>query len=243
MEPSVSIDNLTSSEACRLRELLEAIRAPVEEWVAPDSDLLGKVGAEEFRSRLLTQHLFLGSPLFQDTFDRALAESISVGGHVVGVAPDGERFWDLLIDGARVSLKSSKAKALRKGYLAVSKLTEAAWIQDCRSARQRKAEIDRLFEAYLGKVDRILQLRYFAKESFYELVEIPTDLLRPIFDAPLSSFSADGPSIGIPVGQEPPNLIVKIDRSDAKITLNAIRKDVCFVHATWQLVGFVRRRS
>jgi len=122
MEPPVSIDNLTPSEACRLRELLEAIRAPVEEWVAPDSDLLGRVEAEEFRSRLLTQHLFLGSPLFQDTFDRALAESISVG-------------------------------------------------------------------------------------------------------------------------QEPPHLIVKIDRSDAKITLNAIRKDVCFVHATWQLAGFARGRS
>ena len=235
MPESAKLENLSQSESGRLRQLLSAIRTPVDEWVNRDSDLFDETTSAEFRSRLLTQHVFLGSPLFQETFDRALTESLVAGGFDILPAPSGERFWDVEINGRNVSLKSTKAKALRKDTLAVSKLTEAAWIQDCRSPRQRKEEIDRLFSAYLEKVDRILQLRYFASDNFYEVVEIPATLLRPILHLPLSSFSADGPSVGIPVGQDPPDLVLKMDRSDAKITLNRIRKDVCRVHASWKI--------
>ena len=91
------------------------------------------------------------------------------------------------------------------------------------------------FKDYIETVASIVQLRYFVKERLYELVEFPCTLLRGILKAPREEFNADGPSINIPIGQSPPDFTLKIDRSDAKITLANIRRDVCFVHATWQL--------
>lgn len=78
-------------------------------------------------------------------------------------------------------------------------------------------------------------MRYFQKNRLYELVEIPTRLLAPILDAPLSAFSSEGSNIGIPLGVEEFDLVVTLDRSDAKITLKQIRKSRCIVHGTWQL--------
>lgn len=48
----------------------------------------------------------------------------------------GQRFWDVEMDGKRLSLKSTAAENLRVGSLHISKLCEAAWIQDARSIKQ-----------------------------------------------------------------------------------------------------------
>jgi hypothetical protein len=49
--------------------------------------------------------------------------------------------------------------------------------------------------------------------------------------------STDGPSIQIPVGQDPPDFTLKLDRSDSKITLANILKQNCVVHASWKIGG------
>ena len=67
------------------------------------------------------------------------------------------------------------------------------------------------------------------------MVAIPTVLLAQVADVPRTEFAPDGPSIGIPIGQDPPDFTLKLDRSDAKITLANINKGVCSVLATWQL--------
>jgi hypothetical protein len=51
----------------------------------------------------------------------------------------------------------------------------------------------------------------------------------------LKHFSADGPTINIPIGKNPPDFTLKPDRSDAKITLANINKQLCMVHGVWQL--------
>jgi hypothetical protein len=84
-------------------------------------------------------------------------------------------------------------------------------------------------------VDAIIQLRYFHSTAMYELVEIPVNLFKQIFDVGLSSFQADGPTINIPVGKNPPDFTLKLDRSDAKITVANIDKALCTVHGTWRL--------
>ena len=85
-----------------------------------------------------------------------------------------DSLWDAMIDGRRISLKSSKAKSLRNKTLHISKLTEAAWIQDCRTAAKRREHTHRLFREYCGDVDAIIQLRYFRDLHLYELVDIPS---------------------------------------------------------------------
>ncbi len=227
--------NVNSAEKKRLGEFLQVLRTPCKVQRNPISFFNTNIFEEEFRSKLLTHHCFMGSPLFQDSFEAAFITSCEHAEFSVKRAPDGQRFWDVLIDGFKISLKSSKAKSLRRNTLHISKLTEAAWIQDCRTAKKRRDETLYLFEKYCGMVDKIIQLRYFKKTKFYELVEFPVNLFEQIETAELSHFSADGPTINIPIGKDPPDFTLKIDRSDAKITIANINKKVCIVHGTWQL--------
>lgn len=82
-------------------------------------------------------------------------------------------------------------------------------------------------------VSVIFQFRYFSNRNFYELVEIPVRLMDGIQKVPRKYFSTDGPSIQIPIGQDPPDFTLKLDRSDSKITLANILKKNCVVHASW----------
>lgn len=201
---------------------------PVSVWDSEEFE-------SEFRSKLLVHHCFMGSPLFQESFDSAFIAACSHAGFQVDVAPAGQRFWDVKIDGRRISLKSSKAKSLRDEKLHISKLTEAAWIQDCRTAAKRREYTHRLFRQYCDEVDAIVQLRYFQARRRYELVEIPVSLFDGVFEVGRTHFSADGPTINIPIGKDPPDFTLKLDRSDAKVTIANINKDRCLVHGTWQL--------
>lgn len=226
---------VSPAEARRLREFVQALRTPCQVWINPHSSLNTPEFEAEFRSRLLAHHSFIGSPLFQESFDSAFLSACSHIGLEVQAAPDGQRFWDATIDHRNISLKSSKAKNLREGTLHISKLTEAAWIQDCRSAMKRRKHTFELFRKYCSEVHAIIQLRFFQHRQKYELVEIPVSLFTQILDLETRCFSADGPTIDIPVGQQPPDFTLKIDRSDAKITITNVRKELCVVHGTWIL--------
>lgn len=227
--------SVSSAEERRVREFLRALRTPCAVSMSPDSPYNCPAFETEFRSRLLTQHCFVGAPLFQESFDSAFIAACSQAGLSVTPAPAGQRFWDVMVAGRRLSLKSSKAKSLRESTLHISKLTEAAWIQDCRTSTKRRSMTFDLFEEYCGQVDAIVKLRHFSTRAAYELVEIPVSLFRQVLDVDLGPFSADGPTINIPIGQIPPDFTLKLDRSDAKITIANIRKDLCLVHGTWQI--------
>jgi hypothetical protein len=166
----------------------------------------------------------MGSPLFRESFDSAFIAACSYAGHKIEEAADGQRFWDVIVDGKKISLKSSKAKSLREETLHITKLTEAAWIQDCRSAAKRREHTRRLFENYCDEVDAIVQLRYFQRFNQYELVEIPVSLFSQIIAVGKEYFEADGPTINIPIGKDPPDFTLKLDRSDAKVTIAKINK-------------------
>jgi len=227
--------SVTAAEERRLREFVVALRTPCTVRMHPGSPWNSEEFESEFRSKLLTHHCFMGSPLFQESFDSAFTAACSHAGHRVAAAPEGQRFWDVTVEGRRISLKSSKAKSLRDATLHISKLTEAAWIQDCRTATKRREHTCRLFQEYCDEVDAIVQLRYFRSLRLYELVEIPVSLFSEVLEVSRTHFSADGPTINIPIGKAPPDFTLKLDRSDAKITIANINKALCLVHGTWQL--------
>jgi len=222
-------------EKDRINEFISALRTPCNVVINRDSVFNDLLFEGEFRSKLLTHHSFMGSPLFQESFESAFVAACRKSRHTVEEAPQGKRFWDVMIDGRRISLKSSKAASMRMGSIHISKLTEAAWIQDCRTATLRKERTFQLFEQYTSEVDSIIMLRYFASTKLYELVEIPVSMFSQIFSVDTSHFSADGPTINIPIGQVPPDFTLSIDRSDAKITIKNINKELCTVHGTWQI--------
>ena len=155
------------------------------------------------------------------------------------------RFVDLTLtpaDGTtrRLSLKSTAAKKLAEGTAHISKLTEAAWIQDVRSARARRQRLLELFGEYRAAVDAIVMLRAFREPDTipnrYQLIEIPSDLFEALEDAPESAFAADGPVIDCAYRGIPSAAQVSIDRSDAKITVRRIQLSACTIHAEWRLV-------
>lgn len=214
--------------------LLSCLRAPIEESINPRSDIATPAFASEFRTRLLTQHLFVGTPLLDLTFERAFRESMAAAGSSLGEHQGNTaRFWDCQIGEQRFSLKSTQAKSLSPLKATISKLTEAAWIQDCRTAAKRREMTLALFSDYISSVDRLIQIRYFAATQTYELLEIPMALFDAIQKVPQTYFRADGPTIGIPVGQTPPDFTLVLDRSDAKVTLRNILVSRCIVHARW----------
>lgn len=222
----------SQSEWRRVQELVLALRTEITATVHASSPLMSAAFVDEFQSRLLAQHVFLGNPLFQESFDRAFIAAAEVAGFSIREAPQGQRFWDVEIEGRKISLKSSKAKSLKTGLLHISKLTEAAWIQDCRTAAKRHELTRVLFEKFCSEVDEITQLRYFERTCTYELVGVPVSLFRQVLDLSVSEFNADGPTINIPVGKIPPDFTLKLDRSDSKITLANILKANCVTHGT-----------
>jgi len=218
--------SVTAAEQRRLREFLDALRTPCEARMGPGSPYDSEAFETEFRSKLLAHHCFMGTPLFQESFDSAFTAACLPAGHEVSPAPAEQRFWDVMIGGRRISLKSSKAKSLREGTLHISKLTEAAWIQDCRTATLRRERTLCLFDENCSEVEAIIQLRNFGALRRYELAEIPVTLLAQVLTVGIKQFAADGPTINIPVGKNPPDFTLKLDRSDAKVTLANINKNL-----------------
>lgn len=111
------------------------------------------------------------------------------------------RFIDEIIDGEGVALKGSAAKDIAKDIkedrVHISKLCEAAWIQDVRGSIQRAEAAKNQIRMYLDVVDRIYQLRVIpnAQQWIYQLVEIPVSLFEPILHLDRNLFASDGPRI------------------------------------------------
>ena len=155
------------------------------------------------------------------------------------------RFFDVTVQiedqsELKLSLKSTAAKRLSATTAHISKLTEAAWIQDVRSAKDRRRNTLELFRQYREAVDSIIMLRAFRGEenappAKYQLLEIPTAIFASLEKAPLSAFNADGPTIDCSYQDEPVAARVSLDRSDAKITVKQIKLSTCTVHAEWHI--------
>lgn len=104
---------VSAAQERRLKEIVSALRAPSEARMNPESCFNSVAFESEFRSKLLTQHSFIGSPLFQESFESAFLAACRQIRQQVEREPDGQRFWDIIVDGKRISLKPSKAKSLR----------------------------------------------------------------------------------------------------------------------------------
>ena len=184
----------------------------------------------------------LGLVAFEATFRDACK---AVGWNVDPPGPATQRFIDVTVEAAdgiprKLSLKSTAAQRLSKTTAHISKLTEAAWIQDVRSATVRRDKTLKLFKQYCAAVDSIIMLRAFRTSRTttpyrYQLIEIPTGIFASLANAPLAAFKADGPTIDCPHGEHAATARVSLDRSDAKVTVKQIQLAACDIHAEWEL--------
>ena len=216
-------------------------RAEVNEqatWLTPE-------WIEYFGLSLSVHHGMTTEPLAQKSFETVFRNACeSVGWEIFGAESQTTRFLDLTVrreDAAeqKLSLKSTAAKRLSRSTVHISKLTEAAWIQDMRTARERRERTVNLFREYMSAVDSIMMLRAFRTgqeiPTEYQLLEIPTAIFRSLLDAPASEYGADGPTIDCALGGLDVAARVSLDRSDAKITVKQIQVAACTVHVVWEI--------
>lgn len=236
------VDRLSDSAADVVERVVDAVLLPVDKNATPGSWLTTTVWADAFEARLKAHHALSNEPLATTNFEAAFNGSCRTAGWSVEPAPSAtHRFFDttVTLPGApsrRLSLKSTSARDLRPGVVHISKLTEAAWVQDARLHRERRMRLAALFHEYRQNTDSIVILRCFKLSTGglkYELVEIPTSIFEPIEHITVAQATSD--TIEIPAGARPPDLAVRIDRSDAKITITRLRISLCTVHGWWEL--------
>lgn len=215
--------------------------APEPTWITAEPDWV------EYFGLLISAHHGLAVDALKETgFENAFRDACeAVGWGVDPPASATRRFVDVTVQTPdsqhrKLSLKSTAAQRLSKSTIHISKLTEAAWIQDVRSPKSRRTRTLELFEEYCATVDAILMLRAFRDDPQsiphrYQLVEIPSAIFASLQLLPQSAFEADGPTLDCSFQADSVAARVSLDRSDAKVTVKQIRLSACVVHEEWEL--------
>ncbi len=206
-------------------------------WITNSPDWI-----EYFALSLSVHHGITAEPLKLTAFETAFQNACkSVNWALDPLGSTTQRFVDLVVLAGngperRLSLKSTAQQKLSETRAHISKLTEAAWIQDERTARGRRNRVLELFRDYQQAVDAIIMLRAFRNKegvpSRYQLLEIPTSIFDSIQRAQIQEFQSDAPVIECRVGDQTVARVA-IDRSDAKITVRSILLSTCIVHVEW----------
>ncbi|MEE6179209.1 hypothetical protein [Mycobacterium sp. 050134] len=235
------IDALGMYEIAVVNEFVDALLTPVAEQLLDGSWLTTSEWSKAFLARLRAHHALSREPLSTTQFEAAFENACEAAGWTVESATSAtQRFFDskITIPGQppkRISLKATSARAMSRRYVHISKLTEAAWIQDVRRQVDRRDRIVELFREYREACDAIVILRGFEGNAgvLYELIEIPTDLFAPADY--LDTATAQLATIPIPPDSDHPYMKIRIDRSDSKITVTQVLLTACAVHGRWAL--------
>ena len=239
-ELHAKVDQLSDPEVVVLDRFVDAVLAPIEHELLPGSWLTTPTWSTEFLSRLRAHHALTPAPLSTTAFEDVFNASCVAAGWTVAPATSAiNRFYDTVVTlpeqpKRTLSLKATSAKAMQENSIHISKLTEAAWVQDTRRQADRLRHLRKVFAEYRAQTDAIIILRCFRQaggERRYQLVEIPTALFAGVDQ--LTVAEAREGTIPIPPGADVPDLKITVDRSDSKLTLSGIRLAVCTVHGTW----------
>ena len=148
-------------------KMVESLSKPPHARVIQQETWLTQEWIEYFGLALSVHHGTTTEPLAQKGFETVFRSACESVGWMVG-KPGAEtrRFLDLEIrrdsfPEQKLSLKSTAAQRLSHTTAHISKLTEAAWVQDMRTARERRERTLALFKEYMQAVDSIMMLRAF----------------------------------------------------------------------------------
>lgn len=128
------------------------VREP-DTWITGTPDWI-----EYFGLALSVHHGTTTEPLAQKGFETVFRNACeSVGWNMENPVSETRRFLDIVLrrgncPAQKLSLKSTAAQRLSHTTAHISKLTEAAWIQDMRTARDRRQRTLALFREYMDAV-------------------------------------------------------------------------------------------
>ena len=238
------LDTFSPAKVAFVTKVVESLSKPAQAeirssgtWLTEQPDWI-----EYFGLALSVHHAATTVPLGLTSFETVFGNACEHIGWSIEPAPSAtQRFVDMIVQSGtntrQLSLKSTAAKAMSKSAVHISKLTEAAWIQDARTAKARRDQTLSLFRDYQATVSEIMMLRAFRSApseipGLYQLIEIPVTIFDSIQAAPLDAFSSDAPLLEC-VADGESVAKVAIDRSDAKVTVRSIQLSACTIHAEW----------
>ncbi|MGO3754066.1 hypothetical protein [Corynebacterium variabile] len=230
---------LSEEEFPVLDKLIDALLVTVCTEVDRESWFATERWVSDFTARIKAHYAFSSEPLSREQFETAFSASCEADGwSVTPPSSMTQRFSDVAVEKRDVSrksisLKTSSAKGMRVQSVHISKLCEAAWIQDARVNRVRRDRLVETFQNFRSSADSIIMLRCFKYKNpvYYELIEIPSDIFSCVDD--ISVGDAQPGTVKLPSGDGDHYLTIGIDRSDAKITIRSVDISKCTIHAKW----------
>ena len=246
-ELKAKLDSFSPAKIAFVANVVDSLSRPSKAQIRSQGTWLTGVAdwIEYFGLALSVHHAATTVPLGRTSFEAVFRNACShVGWDTDPPGSATQRFVDVTvstnpeIEPRRLSLKSTAAKDLSQSTAHISKLTEAAWIQDARSAADRRDHTLALFREYREAVTAILMLRAFRDDqddipTRYQLLEAPVSLFDPVQQARVGAFNAE--STVIPCKDANGRVVARValDRSDAKVTVRSILLAACTVHAEW----------
>jgi hypothetical protein len=238
------VDRLTGPETVVVERVVDMVLTPIDQWKPGGTWLNFDEWMEAFLAQIKAHHSISNEPLSRTDFEAAFNNACAAVGWVVHPSTSAtNRFYDTVVEvpgrgRLSLSLKASSAKGMSTTNVHISKLTEAAWVQDARTQAARRDRLVNLFQEYRATTNSIIMLRGFRQADgglFYELVEIPTSLFASVDH--LTVAQAQLATIPLPPGTpaKDADLRIRVDRSDAKITITGIKLSATEVHGRWQV--------
>ncbi|MBQ5962930.1 hypothetical protein [Massilia sp. ZL223] len=237
-DPTTALAGLTRSQLDWISAVTAQFKLAKTFWAKPGSDLITPSVLERIGDALRIHHAFSRQALSKDRFEYAFERALSQCGFNASLASSRtNRGHDLTINDVRVSLKTEASAAIKENFLHISKFMELG------RGEWHLPTLRDLFLEHMQGYERILQFRCLKgspEEYFYELVEIPMDMLREAANARLEVMenSKQNPKPGygyVLDAVERQKFALYFDGgTERKLQIKSIRKELCTVHATWQ---------
>lgn len=232
------IPSLTEGQRYWLRRVIQVFESP-HEFQILQSALFDDRMAQNFGDALRIHHSFSSEPFSKDKFEYVLEKVLNMSGHVAVLASRGNRGYDIMIDGMKISLKTQANSGIRQDKIWISKFMELGKGQWGDNPKDLIRLRD-MFLQHLQNYDRIFTLRALrrAPDWIYELVEIPKILLLASKKGELRMQITSGqfPKPGYCTikarGQEVYQLYFD-GGTERKLQVKNLAKSHCIVHATW----------
>ncbi len=247
--PKELLELLAKLSKTKLAHVTGVVRGLLGEMTAKrkaGSDIVSEIFLEEFGVQLLAYHGTSSRPLTKELFERAVEKVMKLVGRKAERAPSGNPGHDITIDGVKYSLKTQADAAIKSDTIWISKFMELGKGQWSDQPEQLKG-LRKQFLDHLNNYKRILSLRAFKRVEkgktywHYELVEIPKALLLEAAGGKLEMMlqSTQDPKPGYctvedSVGQVKFRLYFD-GGGERKLQIKDIRKNLCVVHAEWDL--------
>lgn len=237
-----NIPDLTDGQIYWIERVVAVFRSPFIYKVV-DGIFVDETILRDFGDALRIHHSFSAEPFTKDKFEFVLEKVLNITGHSATLAPKGHRGHDITIDGTTFSLKTQADKGIKEDRIWISKFMELGkgkWGDDPNDLNQYLAA----FLEHLNKYERIFVLRALEKgpEWFYELVEIPKDILMRAENGELVMMtdSRQYPKPGYCYVKNSKNVEIFQLYFDAggerKLQVKNLQKKYCIIHATWKFL-------